>query len=294
MGIVGIDRREPPAFEGSTQADSESLWWLQLLDRSCRQPSIPRHPGNRNDLKGVNQCAHSKHFFPPPSWLLDWRLRRPHRLRFPSPSAFSPSVRTAITDMRHISARPWAITARGTSITASSWAWAHGVAGAIATAGASTASATTAAGATMAAAATGPMPASAAADLRRGPEARQCAAAAVAADMPVHRLLMQHLRVAAVAAAVKLTAAAVVKCTVAAVAAMQQVAADMPAAVADTGNTSRRRGQQRAKPTSFALCQMRKRAVYFGQARSRILTQYRSPSALEFESKDLGGRFEKG
>ena len=32
--IVGIDRPEPPSLQGITQTDSESLWWLQLLDRS--------------------------------------------------------------------------------------------------------------------------------------------------------------------------------------------------------------------------------------------------------------------
>src|ERR1035441_2651818 len=55
--------------------------------------------------------------------------------RFPSALAFNPSVRTVTTDMRRMPAHPWGITGRDTSTTASFWAWAHGPAGVMTTAG---------------------------------------------------------------------------------------------------------------------------------------------------------------
>src|ERR1017187_2245511 len=55
--------------------------------------------------------------------------------RFPSALAFNPSVRTATTDMRRMPAHPWGITGRDTSTMASFWAWAHGPAGVMTTAG---------------------------------------------------------------------------------------------------------------------------------------------------------------
>ena len=55
-------------------------------------------------------------------------------------SAFNQAARTATTAIRRTLARPMAITGRSTSTTASSWAWAHGPAGAMATAGAAIAS----------------------------------------------------------------------------------------------------------------------------------------------------------
>ena len=65
-----------------------------------------------------------------------WQLRQLPRRRLPLISAFNLFVRTAITTTRHTAARPWAFTGRATSTTASSWAWARGPAGVMATAGA--------------------------------------------------------------------------------------------------------------------------------------------------------------
>ena len=62
--------------------------------------------------------------------------------RFPSTSACNPSVRTATTDMRHTPARPWGITGRAISTTASFSAWGHGPAGDMGTAGEAIASST--------------------------------------------------------------------------------------------------------------------------------------------------------
>src|ERR1035437_7770746 len=69
----------------------------------------------------------------------------------------------ATTPTRLTAARPWAITGQGISTTGSSWAWAHGPAGATDTAGAAialpatVAETTTAGAAMMPAARTGPM-----------------------------------------------------------------------------------------------------------------------------------------
>src|ERR1035441_9152969 len=54
----------------------------------------------------------------------------------------SPYVRTAITTMHLTPARPMDSTGRDISTTASSWAWAHGLAGVMATAGAAIGSVT--------------------------------------------------------------------------------------------------------------------------------------------------------
>src|SRR5271163_1648726 len=64
---------------------------------------------------------------------------RPTR-RWSLASVFNPFAPTAITTMRHTVAHRSASMGRATSTTASSWAWAHGPAGAIATVGASIAS----------------------------------------------------------------------------------------------------------------------------------------------------------
>lgn len=56
-------------------------------------------------------------------------------------SVSHPAALTVITSIPHTHARPWAITDRGISTTASFWVWAHGPAGAMATAGAVIASA---------------------------------------------------------------------------------------------------------------------------------------------------------
>ena len=68
-----------------------------------------------------------------------WLWRQPPELRLWSRSAFNQFVPTATTDTRLTSARRWGITVPVTSITASSWAWDPGAAGAIVTVGAGTA-----------------------------------------------------------------------------------------------------------------------------------------------------------
>jgi len=83
-------------------------------------------------------------------WLWLQRRRQTHRLRLASvfhrlvsALGFSRSVPTATTAMRPMPARPTVIMGRATSITASSWAWAHGPTGAMATAGVTIASSPT-------------------------------------------------------------------------------------------------------------------------------------------------------
>jgi len=80
-------------------------------------------------------------------WLWLQRQRQKHRLWLESvfhplvlASGFSRSVPMATMAMHPMHARPTVIMGRATSITASSWAWAHGPTGAMATAGVTTAS----------------------------------------------------------------------------------------------------------------------------------------------------------
>ncbi len=134
---------------------------------------------------------------------------------------FSRFVNMATTTMRHTPARPMAITARGTSTTASSWAWAHGPVGATATAGAAIGSVMTAAEAIAAAAAGQPIAA-----------IMRAAADSLAATLP---LLVPTGRVPAqvglqAAAVVDIKAAVGVDIRVAAVADMTAAAVDTEAA----------------------------------------------------------------
>src|SRR5580658_8603853 len=110
-----------------------------LLDCSWRQLSIPRNTRNRRHLKGGHICADSRHSSQLQRCSRGWPWRRQLVRRLPLASAFNPSVHTVTTDMRLTAAHRWVITDRVISTTASSWAWAHGPAGVMATAGEATA-----------------------------------------------------------------------------------------------------------------------------------------------------------
>ena len=87
-------------------------------------------------LRGVTSCADSKRFSVPQHCWRGWLWRQRRQRKSSSNWGFNPSVPTATTTMRHTLARPTVFTGLGISTTASSLAWAHGLAGDMATAGA--------------------------------------------------------------------------------------------------------------------------------------------------------------
>ena len=138
-------------------------------------------------------------------WLWLQRQRQTHRLWLASvfhqlilALGFSRSVPTATTAMHPMPARPTVIMGRATSITASSWVWAHGPTGAMATAGVTIASAATVEDAISAVTVEGAIQAAAVVDMAA---AQQYAAAVV---------VVEHVAAAVVDVAVVDVAAAVV------------------------------------------------------------------------------------
>src|ERR1035437_10841663 len=102
---------------------------------------------NRRHLRRGHICADSQLYSARQLCLRAWPWRQRFVRKFPSKSAFQPSksanhpsAHGATTKLGLTAARPRAFTGRGTSTTASSWAWAPGPAGDMPTAGASIAS----------------------------------------------------------------------------------------------------------------------------------------------------------
>ena len=162
-----------------------------------------------------------------PSWLWLQRQRQTLRLWLASvfhqlilALGFSRSVPTATTAMHPMPARPTVIMGRATSITASSWVWAHGPTGAMATAGVTIASAATVEDAISAVTVEGAIQAAAVVDMAAAQQY------AVAVDMVAaaqqYVAVVEH---AAVAAAVVDVAAVVVD--------VAAVVVDVAAAVVD-------------------------------------------------------------
>src|ERR1035438_9608201 len=93
-------------------------------------------------LRGVTSCADSKRFSVVQPYSRGWPWRQRRKRKSLSALVFNRSVPTATTTMRPTHVRPTVITGRDISTTASFSAWAHGLAGDMATAGAGIASVT--------------------------------------------------------------------------------------------------------------------------------------------------------
>ena len=132
---VRVDRRWPRSKCGDARTDLTpygSCGCEAILRGSTASHATQ---GTADTSRGGQSCAESKQYSQLQHCSRDWPLRRRRMRKFPSASAFNPSVLTATTTTHPTPARPMASTGRDTSTAASSWAWARGPAGAMATAG---------------------------------------------------------------------------------------------------------------------------------------------------------------